>query len=258
MLTTIAKAGDVLALFTPEQPEWGVREIGLALETPKSNAHQILTSLATIGLLQRTPRSRYRLGWRLLALGENVASSSIHRAGGEVMWSLSRQSGETVQLSVFDGAKTVLVARAPGRSGAGSNRTVGDTLPFHASASGKLLLAHHPDAWQRQMATQGLIPLTPYSVRSVCALEQQLTDIGEGLPSTDIEESRLGMACVASPIRDHHGDVTAALSLVVPSTRFTANRALYIRAIQNAARRVSSLLSEPTASLSEPTVSKVG
>lgn len=248
MLTTIAKAGDVLALFSREQPEWGVREIAAVLETPKSNAHHILTSLATIGLLQRTARSRYRLGWRLLALGENVASSSIHRVGGEVMRSLSHQSGETVHLSIFDGSETVLVARVLGRSGIADQRVVGDTLPSHASASGKLLLAHHPDAWSRHMAGHRLSPLTSHSVRSVRALEQQLTNIGEGLPSTDVEESRLGMACVASPIRDDHGDVTAALSLVVPSTRFTANRATYIRAVQSAARRVSSLLNEPIAS----------
>jgi DNA-binding IclR family transcriptional regulator len=244
MLTTIGKAGDVLALFTREQPEWGVREIAMELGAPKSNVHHILTSLATIGLLHRTSRSRYRLGWRLLALGEKVAASSINRAGTAIMRELSQRSGATVQLSVFDGAETVLVGRVLGPHGAAQHRAVGDTLPSHASASGKLLLAHHHEAWARHTAPHRLTPLTAHTVRSIEQLREELSGITEGLPATDVEESRVGVACVASPVRDSDGEVAAAVSMTATLDRFTANRAAYIRAVQHAARRFSAQLAD--------------
>lgn len=244
MLTTIGKAGDVLALFTREQPEWGVREIATALGAPKSNVHHILSSLATIGLLHRTNRSRYRLGWRLLALGEKVAASSINRAGTAIMRELSQRSGATVQLSVFDGAEAVLVGRVLGPLGAAQHRAVGDTLPSHASASGKLLLAHHPEAWIRHADLHSLTPLTAHTVGSTDRLREELSRIAEGLPAIDIEESRDGVACVASPVRDGDGEVAAALSMTVTLDRFSANRAAYIRAVQHAARRFSTRLAD--------------
>ncbi|MBO9350968.1 MAG: helix-turn-helix domain-containing protein [Thermomicrobium sp.] len=42
MLQTVQKAAQVLRLFTPHQPEWGVTEVAAALEIPKSGAHALL------------------------------------------------------------------------------------------------------------------------------------------------------------------------------------------------------------------------
>lgn len=248
MLTTIEKAGDVLALFTSDQPEWGVREIAAAMGAPKSNVHHILSSLAAIGLLQKTHRARYRLGWRLLALGEKVAASSINRAGAGVMRELAQRSGATVHLSVFDGAEPMLVGRAAGQSGGLPHRSVGDTLPSHASASGKLLLAHRPEAWAQHLAPHRLAPLTAHTVRNADRLHEELIGIAEGLPAVDIEESRSGIACVASPVRGSDGEVVAAISMVVTSDRFASHRAAYIRAVQGVARRFSAQLTDSTPS----------
>lgn len=68
LLNTISRAGNVLALFTAEHPEWGVRETATELGMPRSNAHMLMSSLTDIGLFARTSDLRYRLGWRLLTL----------------------------------------------------------------------------------------------------------------------------------------------------------------------------------------------
>jgi len=76
VLGTVGKASRVLDLFTREAPEWGVTEAALALEVPRSSAHDLLDTLAQTGLLRRVEGNRYRLGLKLLTLS-NAALDSL-------------------------------------------------------------------------------------------------------------------------------------------------------------------------------------
>ena len=69
MLSTLGHASEVLDLFTTERPQWGVTATARELVISKSRAYDLLASLGAIGLLERVPRGRCRLGWRALALG---------------------------------------------------------------------------------------------------------------------------------------------------------------------------------------------
>ena len=72
MLQTIQKASEVLALFDREHTEWGVREAAEQLNTAKSSVHDLMSSLAQVGFLQKTDDGRYRLGWRLVTMSETL------------------------------------------------------------------------------------------------------------------------------------------------------------------------------------------
>src|SRR5690606_18003318 len=103
MLNTIVRTDQVLELFSTERPEWGVTEIAQTLGVPKSNIHELVSSLASIGLLRRTGRSRYRLGWRIMSMAHNVVeAASLRRHALVSMRNLSRQTGETSHLAVWD------------------------------------------------------------------------------------------------------------------------------------------------------------
>src|SRR5579871_4289175 len=68
MLGTLIRAGEVLDLFTVEEPEWGVTATAQRLGIGKSLAHEALATLTEIGLLRRVGHGRYRLGWRNISL----------------------------------------------------------------------------------------------------------------------------------------------------------------------------------------------
>jgi DmpG-like communication domain/IclR helix-turn-helix domain/HMGL-like len=55
--------------FTPEQPEWGVRELSSHLGWPRSTTHLLLSTLASEGFLMQSSDRRYRLGWTIFELG---------------------------------------------------------------------------------------------------------------------------------------------------------------------------------------------
>jgi IclR family acetate operon transcriptional repressor len=51
-------------------------------------------------------------------------------------------------------------------------------------------------------------------------LEQQLEEIRRLGYAVDREESRNGVCCLASPLRDHAGNVLGAISTSMPSSQF--------------------------------------
>ena len=64
MPASVRKAALVLDLFSVERPDWGPTEVADELRIAKSTAHALLAELASVGLIERLPCGRYRLGWR--------------------------------------------------------------------------------------------------------------------------------------------------------------------------------------------------
>ncbi|HEX8870626.1 MAG TPA: IclR family transcriptional regulator C-terminal domain-containing protein, partial [Lentzea sp.] len=61
---------------------------------------------------------------------------------------------------------------------------------------------------------------TPRTVVAPGILRGQLTRIRQSGVAYEFEESRVGLACVASPVFGHDGEVVAAVSVAGPVTRF--------------------------------------
>ena len=133
MLLTIDSAGQVLSMFTSEDPERGVTEVAVAIGVSKSKAHALLASLTTVGLLRRTERGRYRVGWRVLSLNRVLAETTdFHRHARPVLLTLGHKFGEVVHLGTLDDGKIVYVDRVKGTS----------AVQIDASALGSRLNAH--------------------------------------------------------------------------------------------------------------------
>ena len=143
MLGTFTKAGLILDLYTPERPEWGVKEAARALGQPPSSVHLLLTSLAGLGLLHRTAAGRYRLGFRLLSLSHILLLNTPWReVAREEMEALERQIGETLVLDALDGGALIRVESVAGHRPGSVAPNSGERAPVHATASGKLMIAY--------------------------------------------------------------------------------------------------------------------
>jgi len=245
MLGTVQKVGEVLELFTREHPEWGVSEVAKALAIPKSSAHALLATLAQIGFLKRTREGRYRLGWRILALSQVLLSTSSWREEARrAMEELVARFGETTHLAVLECGRVVYVEKLEGtRAVRVVNTGVGVELPAHCSAVGKVLLAFRPwEEVERIMAERGMPAFTPNTITTLDELKTELQAVRERGYAYDIEEVVPELCCVAAPIRDHTGEVVAALSLSVPFYRFQQLKEEYRRSVLEAAHRVSERL----------------
>ncbi len=245
MLGTIRKVGEVLELFTQEQPEWGVSEVAQALGLPKSSAHALLATLTQIGLLHKTPEGRYRLGWRVLALSQVLLSANAWRLEARrAMERLVACYGETTHLATLEAGRVVYVDKLEGTRAVRVNLTrIGAELYAHCSGVGKVLLAFRP--WpevERIVAEKGLPALTPNTITTPDELKTELLRVRERGCAYDIEEAMPELCCVAAPIRDYTGEVVAALSLSVPFYRFRERKEAYREAVLQAAAEVSERL----------------
>ncbi len=242
MLQTIEKASQVLALFDREHTEWGVREVAEKLGLAKSSAHDLLNSLAQVGLLGKTDESRYRLGWRLVSLSETLLiTTELRREARPIMEGLAAQYEETVHLAILDDTQVVYVDKLEGRQAVRVELTaLGTRLYPHCNALGKVLLAFRPEAdVKRIVKTNGLPRFTAHTITDETDMEQALAKIRKQGYAYDLEEILPDLCCVGAPIHNYKGNVIAAISMSVPAFRFQRSQTEYRKAIMRAAKLIS-------------------
>jgi DNA-binding IclR family transcriptional regulator len=246
VLGTVGKASRVLDLFTTETPEWGVTEAALALQVPRSSAHDLLDTLACTGLLRRVEGNRYRPGVKLLCLSSAALDSfAVRGEARPVMECLAGRLGATIHLAILDQAEVVYIDKVTPATGpriAASG--VGRRLPAHASAVGKALLAHQPTATiTHTLERLDLQQLTDRTVCSVDALRFELRGALRAGVARDREGSVQGVCCHAAPIVER-GATTAAISVSVPIAAEQQMADRYDEIVRGAAIRISRRLAE--------------
>lgn len=239
----IQKANLILDLFSLERPEWGVSEAARLLGFPKSTVSELVVSLAEGGMLRRTSRGRYRLGWRLFELGQTSLNNTEFRteARQAMLDLVEEQEVIAAHLAVLDGTKIVYLEKVqPTPAVKISCSGVGGRLAANCTSVGKVLLAHQDwGALAGRLGADGLTGLTRNSITDLDELADELAQVKEQGYAYDREEKSIGLCCIGAPIRDHAGVVVAALSLSVPAYCFPEFREEYTAAVVGATRRIS-------------------
>ncbi len=238
MLGTLKRAGDVLDLFTTEQPEWGVTAVARRLDVGKSLAHDVLASLAAIGLLQRVGNGRYRLGWRTISLAcVLVRTSQLKAQARPVVREVAERQGLTVSLVAWDRGRLIYIDRCHSlRRGSASGPVAGSSVPADGSAASKVLLASRSSDEIRSLWGSGFMHTRHASLGE---LELDLERVRlHGWAGDDAAETDSSHA-VAAPVRDVDGDVAAAISLDLMDRCAASNVHLHARVAVAAASRIS-------------------
>ncbi len=242
MLGTVNRAGRVLDLFSGECPEWGATAVAQELDIAKSQAHELLLSLADIGLLQRAGSGRYRLGWRVAALHSLfLETSPLGRSVAPVLRTLGARYGETLRLAMWGpGTAICVAARAGSHADAVSPGRVGARLPGHCTSAGKVLLASRSQHdISLALDGDGLTPMTARTIVTRERLRDELEDVHRRGFAVEDQEHVAATCGVAAPIRDAGGEVIAALGMSVPARRWQRSRHEYTQALVAAAALAS-------------------
>lgn len=187
-----------------------------------STAHRILNDLAIGRYVDRPEAGTYRLGMRLLELGNLVkARLDVRDAAIGPMRELHKVTHQPVNLSVRQGDEIVYIERTYSeRSGMQVVRAVGGRAPLHLTSVGKLFLAHDEPQRVRAYATRtGLTGHTRNSITDLPVLERELSRVRQTEIARDNEELELGVRCLAAGIYDDQGRLIAGLSISAPADR---------------------------------------
>ena len=187
-----------------------------------STAHRILNDLALGRLVERPEPGAYRLGMRLLELGNLVKGRlSVRDAALQPMRELHKQIQQPVNLSVRQGDEIIYVERAfSERSGMQVVRAIGGRAPLHLTSVGKLFLAaDEPQRLRAYASRTGLMGQTRNSITQLPLLERELALCRRHGVARDNEELELGVRCMAAGIYDDQGRLVAGLSISAPADR---------------------------------------
>ena len=221
-IQVIERMTRLLEVLASHPEPLGLKQISQYTHLHPSTAHRILSALSADRLVDRVEPGSYRLGMRLLELGNLVKSRiSVRELALPMMRELHAQTGETVNLSVKHDDEIVYVERtSSGRSAMRVVHVVGTRAALHVTAAGKLFLLEDGFARLRDYAKRtGLAAKTKNSLSGLPLLERDLERIQRQGWAVDNEEAEIGVRCVAAGIRDDAGNLVAALSLSTPADR---------------------------------------
>jgi DNA-binding IclR family transcriptional regulator len=222
--STLKRAFAMLAILPLEG---GVRlaEAAQRAALPKPTAHRILHALIELGqVIQDDASGRYRSAGRL-SVPATATSDAIRAAALPTMQALHRRLNETVNLGMLEGERVrylhVLDSDRPLRL-----ITIPDSAdPLHCTALGRAILSTM-DADRRKTLISKLRfkARTSHTVTDAEELERILEVARRRGFAEEREENDLGVACVAAPLRGTAWADVAAISITIPTARYTPVR----------------------------------
>jgi DNA-binding IclR family transcriptional regulator len=204
--------------------ELGVTELANRTGLVPSTTHRLLHTLTGRGwVTQSAATGRYLLGYKVSEVAGAVERrvERLRAAARPHMESIQRATGETVNLVVVDGERVVYVDQVEGTRNVRMFTAVGTTVPAHTTGAGKAIMAHWAPGAVADLygPREPLQQLTPRTLVSVAALDDDFVRIRRRGYAIDNEEHELGVGCVAAPVFDHTGRPAAAISVSGPSAR---------------------------------------
>lgn len=232
-IQVLERAFALLDLLAAQPEPVSLKDISEKTGLHPSTAHRILNDLTIGRYVDRPHAGSYRLGMRLLEMGNLVkARLDVRDAALPPMRELHKLTHQPVNLSMRQGDEIVYIERTYSeRSGMQVVRAIGGRAPLHLTSVGKLFLAHEDLPRVRAYASRtGLTGHTRNSITDLTRLEQELAGVRRSGCSRDDEELELGVRCMASGIFDDQGKLVAGLSVSAPADRLEESWADRVKA----------------------------
>jgi DNA-binding IclR family transcriptional regulator len=250
-IQVIERLFTVMDVLASREEAVSLKEISEKTGLHPSTAHRILNDLTIGRYVDRPEAGSYRLGMRLLELGNLVKGRlNVRDAALGPMRELHKLIQQPVNLSMRQGDEIVYVERAYSeRSGMQVVRAIGGRAPLHLTSVGKLFLALDDLQRVRAYATRtGLPGHTKNSITQLAVLERELSKARQYGLARDNEELELGVRCMAAGIYDDQSRLVAGLSISAPADRLDEG---WLPKLQATANQISDALGFK-ASVSDP------
>lgn len=218
----------LLSAFDGSRTVLGVTELANRVAIPKSTAHRLLAIMLQHGYIKRDG-NRYRLAEHVFELGSHAAGPrGLRDRAIPFMVELHHETQAIVHLAILHDDQVLYLEKIFGHGGWPCPTVVGGRNPAHCTALGKALLSRSPGDIVESVVRRGLTGITERTVRTPGAFYRELSRAQDDGVASEIEQCRLGLACVAAPIIDKRSQLPiAALSVSAPTVRFNAGRLAY-------------------------------
>lgn len=220
-LTSVQRAISVLEALAETETGLGTNEVARRTGINASTVSRVLATLAAGGLVEHIAESgRYRLGLRLLQLGRAALGSlGLRDLARPHLTELTQITGETATLSIAGEGEAITLDYVPSPSSVRSEATVGRTSAAHATAVGKVFLAHGG-----RLPGGPLKAFTAHTITDPGTLDEEIQATRARGWAQALGERESDLHGLAVPVLDHAGALIGILGLQGPATRFTPER----------------------------------
>jgi IclR family pca regulon transcriptional regulator len=222
VIDSVEKALRLLQSFSPEHPAMTLSEAAELTGLSRATARRILLTLSRLGFATSDGR-KFQLTPRVLRLGYSYLSTQPWWEHAQPqMRALADELRESCSIATLDGPDIVYVARVPGSRSMSITLNTGSRLPAYPTSMGRVLLAALPETTlESYMDGVTLETLTPHTITDPAKLRDELARVREqGYALVDGEREE-GVRSAAAPLRNHSGQVIAALNVSVNAARIS-------------------------------------
>ncbi|WP_219416420.1 IclR family transcriptional regulator [Pseudonocardia nigra] len=241
MSQSVQRAAEVLE-FVSMRPRTQV-EVAEHLDVHRSTALRILATLTECGLARRREDGRYGVGYRLAGLAQlAIEQFDLVAVARPHLRALGAACAHTIHLAALDGRSIVYAEKIDQPGMVRLYSQVGQKVSLHTAGVAKAILAFQPgEAVEAMLDTADFVRHTDTTITSRERYRAELRAVAERGWAVDDGEHEDFVHCVAMPVRDASGGVTAAVSIT----------ALKARASREDLERLLPRLAETTTTISE-------
>lgn len=224
MILSIAKAFRVLEAFSAAYPRMTLSEVAQRADLDISATQRLCHTLHKLGYLDKNPVTRqFSLSIRVLDLSYHYKhSSQLVSAAMPILQHLSRETEETVNLTVLDNTEIVYVSRIQSRHVLSTGVMTGSRLPAYCVSSGRAILSRMPNSEVRTVLDASDIRQhTPATLTDRAEILSRIDEARERGYAACFEELFHGDASIAAPIVGPGHRVVGAISIATNLARFT-------------------------------------
>lgn len=227
--------------------ELGTNELARRTGVNASTVSRLLATLAVEGYVDQSPNGRYRLGIRLVQLGNAVVDRlDLRELARPLLEQLVEDAGETATLSVPGEHEAVTVDFARSLSSVQGVAQIGRPSVAHATATGKVMLAFGH-------ATLPPGPLRRFTSRTIAdprLLARVIEKVRVAGWADAVGEREEDLAALAAPVKGSRGELAAIVGVQGPASRLDAQaRAAALGPLLAAAGELSHRLGFATSSV---------
>jgi DNA-binding IclR family transcriptional regulator len=247
---SIERAAAILRLLAAAGDPLSLHEVARALGLAKGTAHGILGTLRLVGFVdQERATGRYRIGVGLLDLAsQRIDPHDLRSTATNLADSLAARSGHAVRIGVLRAGQVLVVHHVFRPDNSPQTLDVGSSLPAHATALGKALLAFERAPAGHTPEQPGLEPYTRRTTTAPALLRAALAEIRSRGWADEVAEYLPHEAGVAAPIRARGGLLAGAVGINGPIDQVCDPlhpRPVLVTMVRETARAISSELWDP-------------
>jgi DNA-binding IclR family transcriptional regulator len=245
ILKTLSNAIDVLGLFESEST-LSIKEIQEETHLNRTTLFRILYTLRHQGVLELDPKTgRYQLGMKIVHLASLLLQRlDIKTIAQPYLKELQNMTNETVHLVVLSNDLAAFVDKIAENEDINTGAYIGWTAPLYCTASGKLLLSVKEDSWIDKYIDKTSFKRYTDNTLGKEGIRSNIDYIRKRGYSTDAEEMVEGLTCYAAPIKNHFGEVIAAVSVSGATTRMVKNKDTIVSQLLNQTSRITDSISK--------------